>query len=489
MQTLGINAVTIIAFVILARLISTKEMGVWAILLLINATCQTFAALSIPQAVTKFVSENVSRGARSTAAAAFYQALRTILVVYAPVVASIYLGATFLASHLLGDVSYAPLFRILAFDVFFYAGMLPLVTGTLLGLQMFRETAVVGLAVGGFLRQLLIIALIILMKNFVGLVIGWLVSDAMMTVIYLGFAVRALGAPRFDFPLAKLLRFSLPLTFANVAAYAQNWFDRAMLIVFVPLATLGIYNASVTAFGVLVGISGAMSNMLFPAYSSIQDKTGAGSNMGEAIRLATRYSSFTLVPIAFALLALAKPALTLFVGESYIGGYVPLIILSGTFALTASVMSLGPVLLALEETKVTASITAVSVAISIVLAYMLLPIWGIVGASIARALAMTLGATLTVLMLSRKIAIQLDLRAIAKNLFAGASMALVVAAVQLVTYSKFMLPLYMLIGTVVYLIMLRLLKAVDAADLKILRGFLGKRLSRISNLLGWIVAA
>src|SRR5208283_18706 len=107
-------------------------------------------------------------------------------------------------------VSYAPLFRILALDVFF-ASILQLLTAALLGLRMFKETAAVGLIVQGFARQVLIIVLLVLMRNFVGLVIGWLLSDGAAVAICLWIVVRELGAPRFDFPMGKLFRFYLPL--------------------------------------------------------------------------------------------------------------------------------------------------------------------------------------------------------------------------------------------------------------------------------------
>ena len=99
-----------------------------------------------------------------------------------------------------------------------------------------------------------------------------MVSDATL-LIYLYFALRVLGAPRFDFPLVKLVSYYLPLELGQIVSYAQTWFDRAILVVYVSLATLEIYNAAIVAFGVLTQVAGAMSNMLFPAHSSIQDVT------------------------------------------------------------------------------------------------------------------------------------------------------------------------------------------------------------------------
>jgi O-antigen/teichoic acid export membrane protein len=463
-------------------------MGIWAILTLIMATCSTFVTW-FSTAVTKFVAENVSKNSKLTAAAAFYQALRANIITYLPVIIGMYLGATFLASHLLGNASYAPLFRLLAFDVFLSAGMLQVVIAALLGLRMFRETAIVGLVVGGLLRQLLIILLIIVMKNFVGLVIGWLVSDVVWVGILLVIVIRALGAPRFDFPLVKLLRYYFPIELANIVIFAQTWFDRAILVVYVSLAILGIYNAAVVAFGVLSAVAAATSNMLFPAYSSIQEKTEGRESMRGAVRLATRYVTFTLTPLGFGLLATAKPAITLLVGEAYVGGYLPLVIFSGAFAVTAFTTALGPVFLALEETKTSASIACVTTVTSLAAAYMLLPKWGIEGAAAARALAIILGAILAFLVLKRKIGLQLDFNMIAKTILSGATMAAALFVVQLARYSKFLLPLYVMVGGIVYIMMLRLLKTVDSSDLKLLNDFFGRRLSLFARILSWMLLA
>jgi len=486
-QSLGLNAVTVVSFIILARIISTKDMGIWAILLLVNAACQAFATWFAP-AVTKYVAENISEKPK-VAAAAFYQSIRVTIFMYLPIVAAIYLGANFITSKILGDVSYALLFRVLALDVFFWAGALPMVTAALLGLKMFREIASISLVTQGFLRQSLVILLVIFMKNILGLVIGGLTADVATVLIYLVLAVRVLGAPRFDFPLSKLLSFSLPLELSQIASFAQSWFDRALLAAFVPLTTLGIYNVALTAFGVLTGFSGSITNMLFPAYSSIPNKTEDLRNMRDAIRLAIRYTSLTLAPLAFGLLATAKPALTLLVGEAYVGGYEPLAILSGVFALTAFATALGPVLLALEETALYALVAGATALIGLGVAAVLLPVWGIVGASTGRALAMVLAAILTLLILKKRITLQLDLEAISKPLFAAATMAAVIVAVETLQYSKLLLPLYLVIGAIVYLLMLRLLRAVDSADLYLLERFLGTRLSPLNRILKWILVA
>lgn len=483
MQTLGGNAIAIVSFIIVARLITTKEMGIWAILQLFTATCATFVNW-FPPAVTKYVAENISRGSKRTAAAAFYQSILFNLILYIPTQVGIYFSAASLARYLLGDASYALLFQVLAIDVFFSTAAIPLVTAAMLGLEMFREIASVGLIVGGISRQILIILFIVLMRSFVGLVIGWVISDVTQTLIYSVYTVRALGAPTFDFSLMKLFRYYFPLELSNIVTYAQSWFDRALLVAFVPLATLGIYNAAVTAFGVLTGVQLAMGNMLFSAYSKLEGQM----NLSNANRAATRYASFVLTPLAFGLMATARPALALFVGEAYLGGSVPLMVFCGAYAFVAFTTVLGPVFMAMEETKINAFVTAVSVMISLAAAYILLPEWGVEGAAAARALAIVLGAILSLLMLRRKMTLQIDFRGIGKIVLAGTTMAAVLFAIQLVISSKLLLPIDVLVGAVVYFGMLRILKAVNADDLNLLNRFLGRRLSIVSKALIWILA-
>jgi O-antigen/teichoic acid export membrane protein len=399
-----------------------------------------------------------------------------------------YFGSGFLAAHLLGGSAYEPLLRIFAFDVFLSMGLIQVLSAALLGLRMFRETALVGLLVGGVLRQLLALSLIVVTDSLVGMVAGWLISDLVLTGIYFFMVARVLGPPRFNFPLRKLLRFYLPLEFAQAVNFTQAWFDRGLLVMYASLATLGIYNAAVTAFAALGGIGIALQSMLFPAFSSMRDGKDSFS-MRDSVRLGVRYTNFVLVPLAFGLFATATPTLTLFAGKAYELGSTPLSILSLGFALAAFQVALAPVYLALEETVAAAAITGATAVTGMAAGYAVFPVWGVVGVSSARAGSMVLSAFLAVLVLRRKMPLDIDVRTVAKTLASGAVMAVALRAVQLLHYSKFLLPVYVLVGAAVYVVMLRLLRVVNRDDVNLLRRFLGKRLSPVCNVLSWMLLA
>jgi len=309
-----------------------------------------------------------------------------------------------------------------------------------------------------------------------------------MLVAYAVFIIHVLGLRKKSFSLRMLINFSWPLSIGNVINFAYSWFDRALLIAFVPLAALGVYNAAVTAFTVLSSISGSVNNALLPAYSSIYWRSGLAS-CRRATWLASRYASLAIVPISFGLLATAKIALTAFVGQAYVGGTDALVVLSFFFALTAFGSVLAPMLVALSETRMVMWITVASVLMAVASAYLLLPFFGITGASIARGLVMVASLALTIVALRRMKAVSIDVTTLWKSLVAGGVMAGVLVLVQLVFYSSFLLPAYMVLGGIIYLTALRLLRAVQEHDIELIHKYLGARLSFVSKILGAILIA
>jgi O-antigen/teichoic acid export membrane protein len=458
--------------------------GILAILSLIIAFAQALNGGAFSQAATTFIG-GLTSDSKEAASAVFYQSLRVTLLFTIPISAFVFLAAPTIASLLLGSVTQVGLFRALAIDLLVYSGALPVAIGTLLGMKRFKEAATIGSA-GIILRQCLVVLLIIFMRNLVGLVIGWILSDLAMLGAYGLFIIRVLGLPKKTFSFKRLITFSWPLSIGNVVNFAYSWFDRAILIAFVPLAALGVYNAALTAFTVLSNITGSVNNALLPAYSHIHGRSGLES-CRRATWLASRYASLAIVPLSFGLLATAKIALTTFVGQAYVGGTDALAILSLFFALTAFGSVLGTMLVALSETRTVLWITVASVLMAVGSAYFLLPFFGITGASIARGLVMVASLALTIIALRRKKAVSIDVTTLWKTLVAGGLMAGVLVLVQMVFYSRILLPAYIILGGIIYLAALRLLKAVQEHDIELIHKYLGTRLGFVSKILGAIL--
>jgi len=144
--------------------------------------------------------------------------------------------------------------QIVAFEIVFATGLLPIFSAVMLGLQKFRDAAAIGIA-STLIRQSPMISLVVSIYNFVGLVLAWAISDLTAAMVYATYLLPTFGNARFHFSVRELLHFSWPLGLSNDLSYASQWFDHALLLIFVPLSSLGIYDKAATVFSVLTGVN------------------------------------------------------------------------------------------------------------------------------------------------------------------------------------------------------------------------------------------
>jgi len=478
-QTLTTTLVQVLAFALIARLISTSQMGVLAILSMVLGLAQLIAPVALPSAIARFVAEELAQGRRQSAAAVLYQSNKISVTLSAILAAACFL----LASPVATTFSTEPIvFQLLAVDVFLTAGLIQTLANALVGAQRFRDYVIVTLAYTVF-RQTLIVATLVAFRDFSWLVRAWVVSDLLYVLMMAIFVFRVLGPPTFEFSLRRLLRFSIPLLPGNSISFAYGWFDRAVLIPYTSLAELGVYNATLTAFDVLSAVPSRIATVLYPTYAEIQSVRGK-AGLEDAIRVASRYVSFISIPLALGLFATAKPALALFVGEPYEHGSTALQIITLFLALTLLSKALGSIFLLLGKTATASITTAATVAASLFTALLLTPIYGINGAAASRGVAMLTSFALTLALVRREIKLSFDLEAFWKSFAASIGMAIAVWVAQYAAYSRLLLPAYVMIGGCTYLAGLRLLKAIHPADVQLAKQFLGKRYEWPVNLLG-----
>lgn len=481
-QNMATTSILIVAFALIARLISQAEMGILATLTLVVGICQLIANLGLPNTATKFIAEHMGKNDHRNASSIFYQTLKVSLSLSVALALFCFIFADSISLHLLRTTAYARLFQVLALDIVFAAGIFPVLTNSLLGLQKIREIAtfnIISLA----MRQIFIVSLLLSGYGIFGIVVAWCVSDFVNCTLGTSVILRSIGPPTSSFSLTRLLKFSSPLFLGEIASFAYGWFDRVQLLVLVSLSQLGVYNVVISAFGVLVGIQGAISTALFPKYSEIFGREGIQA-VENAIHVASRYVCYIIIPLALGLLVTARPAISLLAGQAYTTGSHPLAILSLFFAVACIGAALSGLFIVFEQTLIASSLTIVNVIIGMTLAVLLLPQFGIAGVAIARGTAMLLSLALSIWFLKKKINLAFDREALWKSLTAGLVMAAAVGILEFLWYNNYLLPLYILVGGLTYLIMLRVLHAARKADIQLIKQYLGKRLEFLTNPIG-----
>jgi len=474
--------VSILAFAVIARLISREEMGGLAVLSLLASGAQVLAGLGIDSTAVHFVASFEGTGEYEKMRRAGYGCLILNGIGVLLLVAAIYLSADALASSLLGSISAATLIKLLTLEIAAIGINLSL-TGILVGLKRFREISLTSM-VSFIIRQGLVILFLELGWGLPGLVVAWGIGASLNSFTLAAYVRKLLGPPQLGFDLFGLLRFSSPLLFGGLANYAWRWFDRALLLPFVSLAQLGSYNVAVTAYGLLSSMPSAVSGTLFPFYSKFYSERGGfaqATTLEKAVKTASRYVSFFTVPLGVGLAVTALPAATLLAGVNYADAALPLAILSISLAATCLVTGLGQIFVVLGRTVTSGTVTIASVLVTILMGTTLVNLLGVSGAAIARALSLITTFVLSVLILRGIMVLRFDMRAYSKAWAASLLMAGVVLGFQMGFYSRYLLLVYVALGGLVYILVLRWLHAIEPEDVDLASEFLGPKLGVLAN--------
>jgi len=107
---------------------------------------------------------------------------------------------------------------------------------------------------------------------------------------------------------------------------------------------------------------------------------------------------------------------------------------------------------------------------------------GSVGAALARSSTIIISLVFPLLFLGEPAQKYLDSRVFAKALLASCVMALAVWGIESIRMSKYLLPVYVGVGLLVYMGMIKILKVVSKEDFNFARAFVPQKMKRIINL-------
>lgn len=482
-QSLVTVLVGAVSFAFVARVLTQAEMGVVVVLMLIAGVVQLLSDLGFGSGLAKYVAEFIGRDLDYTCIT-FVGILTKVLLAG---VFSLFcaLSASQLSFMMFKSGDYAFLFQLLSVDIFFVC-VTSTIGSLLLGLNRIAQIAALNVIVS-VTRQSFGVIFLVFGYGLVGLVVGWILGDftyvALSSVVLLrGGHIKLHSARKVILHFKMLAKFSWPLFLMNIVVFLYSWFDRAALLAYIPLSEVAVYNVALTAFGVLNIIPAALSTALFPYFSEQY-----GKNMHEkvvaAVNASTRYVTLLYTPLALGLMVTANPALTIFAGEKYAGGFVILAVLSLLGALVGMGAALGVLLLVYNMTGTILVINVFSTVFGVVASILVLPFFGAVGIAVVKGTVMIVSFVLTVVFLRRRVPIRFDREAVWKGWSAALLMALVVGLIAQLYPNRILLPVYILIGGVVYTVALRISKAIEKQDLQVIQNLMGKRAGPIVGFL------
>ena len=193
----------------------------------------------------------------------------------------------------------------------------------------------------------------------------------------------------------ELLNYSLPLMLKNLVWIIIPWVNLLMIGYFNATSDVGIYNVALpTANLIIIPVYGIMY-LFLPIISGLYGKNN-NEEIKEIYKKISKYSLLLIMPVFLIISMLSKDIISSLFGVDYLSATLPLTILSfGYLVFSLSDISMN-MLSVLKKTKTIFSIIFGFGLTNILLNFLLIPKYNILGASIATSVSFLIGAVLMI---------------------------------------------------------------------------------------------
>ena len=226
--------------------------------------------------------------------------------------------------------------------------------------------------------------------------IAFLTTYAILLTVLTGDLLRKNILPRrlmFSRELAKLLvLFSIPLLASNLIAFIMTWTDTLMLGHFLGDKVVGIYNAAgpITRF---IPVFLMSFTVIYTALTTGFYSRGEIEKIRKFYVSITKWVVLLTFPLFILIVAYPIPVLRTFFGEQYVSAWKPMTILAVGFMFHSIVGPNGLTLITMGKPSEDMKGNVIGATLNVVLNYLLIPLYGMVGASIATAVSYVVANT------------------------------------------------------------------------------------------------
>jgi len=464
-------------FIVLARMISKAEMGVYAALTMSYSLFQIIGSLGLNVAAARFVPKFLAEGNRRDASAVARRLIEISVASGIALTFVFYVSAPYLTLGLTKSLEHLKVFQVCSFVVFTAVPMIVL-DGLLQGVQEFGRLAIVRV-LGQILKIAVSFPLLLVGYGLYAVVAGWIVLGIGASLLSLFLLRRHLSFRIQGYASRPVLKFSLPMLGASLVTFASGWVDMFLAMLYASLSEVGAYNVTIMASTLLTGgVLQSINSTLLPAMSRSYGAGGLKA-VEDALHKSSRYMALVYAPAAIGLASVATPSIWLMAGEVYQEAVLPLAIIAiGSLSL-GFFTPLSAALATIGETVRVFRVTLVAVVVDILASMLLIPGLSIVGAALGRALLFSTSFAYGLFEIKRVLKTRFDVKAVWKSILASIVMALPVVAIQVWRVSILLIPVYFAVGAGVYVMIIKILRLVDSTDILIAERILPKSLSFI----------
>ena len=398
---------------VLAWWLGPADLGLYSMVITISGIASFVTTLGIDIALTKYAAEEKDTKDKlfKTTSAALVGSIITGLLVG---LILYILSGVFARLFHMPDL--ARLLKIIAISIPFNSNV-AIVLGLFNGLRKMK-TYVLLTVVDNFLNTSLIITLVWLGFGVGGAIWGMVLSAAGSCILGLYFSreyLRINLSGLFQ-GIKRLTLFGIQVFGANALGLVLAYTDILMIGYFMTESDVGHYSVAISIAGVFLIVPQAILTITYPATSQYlaQDRHQSFRIM---IDKSTKYSACALLPLGLAVGFFSKELVTLVFGQAYTLCVLPLVVLIIARVVTGSTG--GPVggsFSGAGRPDIVLKLSALEAVLNVVLNFVLIPHFGILGASIATATSLLMGNAVFLLLMPKILKVGLDIKWFVKTM-------------------------------------------------------------------------
>jgi O-antigen/teichoic acid export membrane protein len=181
--------------------------------------------------------------------------------------------------------------------------------------------------------------------------------------------------------IKKILHYSLPMLATSSFIFIMGWTDTLMLGYFNTTTDVGIYNVVIKIARIAIIVLTSVNLVLAPKISELYSNSET-EKLKILIKKVNKIIFIFTIPVVIIILVANKFVLSLF-GDEFVVGSTALVIIMISQCFNAMTGSVGQVLNMTGYHKKLRDFTIVSAVLNLILNFILIPIYGIIGAAIA----------------------------------------------------------------------------------------------------------
>lgn len=377
---------------LVTRTLGAEAWGIFALCLVVLQISSVIGRLGMDTALLRFTAEYTAKGEIGTLKEIYKKALTLVVPFSIFVAILVYFLSPILSAKVFHKPYLTPYFKIISLAIVPFV-LLWIHSESIRGLKkikqymLLQQTGIFLVALLLFLAGLLFIKtkFLPILSYGVSIIIFAITSSYLWRKYLIHLLATFTTSPPSPISYKSLLSVSIPMLLSSSLALIMGWTDTIMLGIFRTEEEVGIYNVALRVSMITSITLMAINTIAAPKFAEFWGKKDI-NGLAKVAQQSTKLIFWTSFPILLLFLIFPKSILGIF-GDEFKAGAVALMILTAGQFVNAAAGSVGYILQMTGKQKFHQNIILIGALLNVLLNWLLIPIYGIVGAAVASAVS------------------------------------------------------------------------------------------------------